>query len=312
MFLRTWLSRAWNSRILGGKGYSAIPYLHIKDATSFLLRVLRRHAELDDVEILIASPDGSIRHNDLYKSATEYFFEDHKSPIHTPKFLVKPGILMRGFIGRFSSEKPFEKPWMADYVDLQLTVDASHTRKRLGWAPKERREIMYRLPFLIENRKFDRIEWMRRNRAAMKSVRVRPNLVIHSLLQKHKETIIQESTIALRTRFPSYQGLDDRDHRWNHSLILGNLFNAIRTRMKPEFMSYCRNLGERRLEEGFDVDEVIGALETINMICIQTLMKDKDAEEMRPYFFAAITMTIRFGIDQVQDAFDRVQEEGGF
>ncbi len=40
MFLRTWLSRAWNRRVLGGRGESAIPYLHIKDAMVFLRRVI--------------------------------------------------------------------------------------------------------------------------------------------------------------------------------------------------------------------------------------------------------------------------------
>lgn len=35
-FLETWLSRAWNARILGGRGLSAIPYLHVRDAVSFL------------------------------------------------------------------------------------------------------------------------------------------------------------------------------------------------------------------------------------------------------------------------------------
>ena len=32
-FLETWLSPVWNQRILGGRGRSAIPYLHVRDAT---------------------------------------------------------------------------------------------------------------------------------------------------------------------------------------------------------------------------------------------------------------------------------------
>ncbi len=311
MFLRTWLSKAWNARILGGRGESAIPYLHINDAIRFLTRVLHRHAELKNGEILIASPDGAVSHEQLFIESTQYHFEDAQSPIHTPKVLIKPGIQARCFAGRFSSERPFERPWMAKYVDLELTVDASRTRERLDWAPKRRLDILYRLPFLIENRKYDRIEWTRRNRDAMKQVRVRPNLKIHSLLQKHKQEIIEECTLALREKFPRYNEVDDREHRWNHRLILRNLFNAIRMRMKIDFMSYCRDLAERRLEEGFTAEELVGALETVDRICIQALMRDKEAEDMHPYLYACITMTIRFGIDQVQETYDRINERQG-
>jgi hypothetical protein len=297
--------------VLGGRGESAIPYLHVNDAISFLVRVLHKHAELENGEILIASPDGAISHEQLYIEATQYHFEDAKPPIHTPKILIKPGIHGRCLFGRFGSEKPFEKPWMADYVDKELTVDASRTRERLDWAPKRRLEILYRLPFLIENRKYDRIEWTRRNRDAMKQVRIRPNLKIHSLLQKHKQEIIVECTNALRTQFPHYKELDDREHRWNHRLILRNLFMAIRSRMKIDFMSYCRDLAERRLEEGFTVEELVGALETVDRICIQTLMRDKEAEDMQPYMYQCITMTIRFGIDQVLETCDRIHERQG-
>ena len=40
MFLSTWLSPAWNRSILGGRGDSAIPYLHVKDVVAALRLVL--------------------------------------------------------------------------------------------------------------------------------------------------------------------------------------------------------------------------------------------------------------------------------
>jgi nucleoside-diphosphate-sugar epimerase len=308
MFLRTWLSDSWNRRILGGRGESAIPYLHVNDAVNFLTRVVHRHRDLENGEILIASHDGAISHRQLFTEATQYYFENAKPPIHMPRFLVRPGIRARCFAGRFASEKPFERPWMARYIDKELTVDASWTRERLNWFPRRRLDILYRLPFLIENFKYDRIEWTRRNRDAMKQVRIRPNLKIHSLLQKHKQKIIEDCTAVLKQRYPRYQDLNEREHRWNHRLILRNLFNAIRMRMKIDFMSYCRDLTERRLEEGFTAEELVGALETIDQICIQTLLMDEEAEDMKPYLYACISMTIRFGIDQVLETCERIQE----
>jgi len=309
MFLRTWLSRAWNHRILGGRGESAIPYLHITDAIGFLTRVLARLDDLDDGEIVLASPDGAINHEQLYIEATQYYFEDAQSPIKMPKPLVKPGMQARVFMGRFMPEKPFERPWMAKYVDKELTVDASRTRERLEWYPRQRLEVLYRLPFLIENFKYDRLEWTRRNRDAMKQVRLRPNLKIHSLLQKHKEDIRLECTRILCERYPAYQNVPDQELRWNHRLILRNLFNAIRMRMKIDFMSYCRDLAERRMEQGFTAEELVGALETLDQVCIRTLMDDEDSEDVRPYLHTCISMTVRFGIDQIMETYDLVEEK---
>ena len=42
MFLETWLSSAWNARMLGGRGQSAIPYLHVDDLILFFLALLDR------------------------------------------------------------------------------------------------------------------------------------------------------------------------------------------------------------------------------------------------------------------------------
>ena len=43
MFFETWLSDAWNRHVLGGKGESAIPYLHVSDAVAFVVRLLAEH-----------------------------------------------------------------------------------------------------------------------------------------------------------------------------------------------------------------------------------------------------------------------------
>ena len=251
----------------------------------------------------------AVSHEQLYDEATQYYFENAAPPILMPKPLVKPGIHARTFVGRFMPEKPFERPWTANYVDKELMVDASRIRERLDWYPRKRLEILYRLPFLIENFKYDRIEWTRRNRDAMKQVRVRPNLKIHSLLQKHKEEIILECTRVLRERFPAYQNVPDEEHRWNHRLILRNLFNAIRMRMKIDFMSYCRDLAERRMEQGFTAEELVGALEAIDQVCVRTLIEDPESEDVRPYLIECISMTVRFGIDQILETYDLLEEK---
>ncbi len=307
MFLRTWQSRAWNRRILGGKGESAIPYLHIKDAVRFLRLVFLKEANLKDGEILIASPDGAVSHRELFKVVTTYEKDGAKPPLFTPKLFVLPGIHMMCLLGRVARDQPFEKPWMAKYVDLKLTVDSSRTRSRLGWEPRDRLGVLFRMPFLIENQKYDPVEWTRINRDAMKQVRVRPNLKIHSLLEKHKDEIAETFIEAIKEKYPSYKSMDDKEHNWNHRLIMRNLRNAIRLRVKADFMSYCRDLTERRMEEGFTGEELVGALETLNEVCLNILEKDPDADDMRPYTPTCISMTIQFGIDMVTDKIDELK-----
>jgi len=50
-FLGTWLSPAWNARILGGKGLSAVPYMHIREVGSFFRILLDRIDRLGDPDL---------------------------------------------------------------------------------------------------------------------------------------------------------------------------------------------------------------------------------------------------------------------
>lgn len=69
VFLGTWLGQGWNARVLGGRGRSAIPYLHVRDLMVLLERAIERRRELAPAEVLLASPDGAVSHRDLYRAA---------------------------------------------------------------------------------------------------------------------------------------------------------------------------------------------------------------------------------------------------
>jgi hypothetical protein len=59
---------------------------------------------------------------------------------------------------------PFERSWMVDYIDRQLTVDASRTRRRIDWAPNSELDILTSLDGMLGNLRSSRREWRRRNR----------------------------------------------------------------------------------------------------------------------------------------------------
>ncbi|MGE5235373.1 MAG: NAD-dependent epimerase/dehydratase family protein [Acidobacteriota bacterium] len=311
MFLETWLSRAWNARLLAGKGLSAVPYMHVRDASSFLTRVLDRIDDLSPGEILSASPDGAVNHKELFEAAALSYSGRRRKPIFLPKIVCRYGLWARDVTGRLLGDRPFERPWMGRYIDAALTIDARRTRQRLGWAPRERLDILRRMPFLIENFKTDPVEWYRRNREAMKEVRLRTNLRIHQIVELHEQQIRDTFTALLvgserQTHLPHYEAIPIEEHQWHHRLILRHLLNAIRTREKGVFRSYCRDLAERRHAQGFDVEEVCYAVASLNQACLKVLREDPESQGLEDAMHDHITMTIQFGIDEIQEVYEQL------
>jgi nucleoside-diphosphate-sugar epimerase len=312
MFLETWLSRAWNSRILGGRGRSAIPYLHVDDLTLFFLSLLHRLDGIEPGAVLQASPDGAVSHRQLFEEATLLHFGAHVPPLFTPRRLCGPGMWALDLAGRLIGRRPFERPWMARYIDQEMTIDASRTHQALGWTPRPRLDVLRRLPFLLENRRTDPLEWNRANRAAMKEVHLETNLRIFALLKKHGSEIAREFTEVLTgpeggDRFPSYRGVGEEDHRWNHTLILRHLMNAVRTRERSILVSYCRDLAERRFQQGFPAAEVCDALRELNRIIFKVLRRDPESDGLRQDIYEHVTMTLTWGCDEAQDVFDMLE-----
>ena len=312
MFLETWLSGAWNARMLGGRGRSAIPYLHVDDLVLFFVALLDRLDEVRPGGVLQASPDGCVSHQQLFDEATLLHFGARRRGIHMPRPLCGPGMWTLDLLGRLIGQRPFERPWMARYIDEEMRIDASRTRGLLGWAPRPRLDVLRRLPFVLENRKVDPIEWNRANRAAMKEVHLETNLRIFALLKRHAHEIAAEFTEALtgpegRTRFPSYQQVSGDEHHWNHTLILRHLMNAVRTRERSILVSYCRDLAERRFRQGFQSREVCDALRELNRICFKALRRDPESEGLRPDIYEHVTMTLTWGCDEAQQVFEHLE-----
>jgi hypothetical protein len=166
------------------------------------------------------------------------------------------------------------------------------------------------MPFLVENLKSDPLEWHQRNHAAMKKIWAHPNLLAHRLLEAHRQEIeetLEERLLSPDGRkryFVDYQRLGEEDRQWYLRLLLRNLMNSVRTREKGVFQGYCRELAERRLREGFTSQEVCDALRALDQIALQVLRKDPAAKEIEQDLQDLITMTVRFGIDQVQEVYE--------
>jgi nucleoside-diphosphate-sugar epimerase len=174
VFLDTWCSYQWNSLVLGGKGQSAVPYLHVEDLISFYIRVVEKCDELRPAEVLQASPNGSTTHLELFREATRCYFGSPRRPILVPPRLASPGIKMREHLGRLIGRMPFERSWMVDYIDLRLDVDTSRTRRRIDWAPNPTLSVLDTLAKMVDNMRNHPRRWKEKYELRRKGQRPKP------------------------------------------------------------------------------------------------------------------------------------------
>ena len=312
VFLRTWLSDAWNRRILGGRGQSAIPYLHVRDAIRLFRTVLTRLDDLVPGQVLVASPDGAVSHRELFEEATLLHVGERRRPLLVPRPLCGPGMWARDLAGRLLGERPFERPWMARYIDTRMTADGRKTRALLGWEPRPRFLILRRLPFLIQNLRSDPVEWSRRNHAALKQVRLQKHLILRALLRAHATPIADRFREALlgeegRRRFPSLGRLGEAEHPGNrHGFALRHLIDTVGAGERTEFVAYCRDLAERCFESGVPVEEVCGALEVMGTVAVRALREHPGAADLRTEIHDHLLMTLRWGCDEVQEVYEHL------
>jgi|CXWL01.1.fsa_nt_gi nucleoside-diphosphate-sugar epimerase len=312
IFLDTWLGDRWNARLLGGRGASAVPYLHVRDLLVFIERALARRRDLGPAEVLIASPDGAVSHRQLFDAATHGYFSRRRWSMGIPKPLAGVGIRARDLIGRVIGDRPFERPWMAAYIDLALTVDARRTRQRLDWRVRPRLEILRRLPFLIENLRSDPAQWLHRNQALLHLEGLPPDLRLLRLLEKHEETIRTAFTHELveaegRDRLAHYADVPVADHMWNHRLLLRSLLVSVRSGQRGHFMAYCRDLAERRAAQGVPLGELRQALVAFERVSRHILLADPSAKGLGSTIRDGLSVTVEFGIDSVEEVYEQLQ-----
>lgn len=314
MFLTTWLSHTWNARMLGGKGESAVPYIHSRDLSKLVLTVIEKSKQLPQFDTYIASPDGSTSHKELFDIATRFFFGRPVKPFFMPKFIALPGVIMRDLLGRIIGKRPFERPWMLKYLDYKLAVDASYTRTQLDWKTTPRYHIIRRLLFLIEKMKSEPGEWHRKNTTAMKRVPLRPNLLIYDIMLKLKPEIIKEINHRLldpvnKERFPNYQEMDRENFDWFVGIIYQLLTSSVRNNDRMLLMEYVRNLANIRFGDGFSSQEIGNALLEIGEVVSEWLHAEPELKKLHQTIHDYIFMTLQLTVDEVEDAFEHYEKQ---
>jgi hypothetical protein len=223
--------------------------------------------------------------------------------------LLKPGVYLRWKLGVWQGSPPFEAPWMLDYVDRQLRVDASQTRRTLGWAPAPRLEVTRRLLVMIENLKSRREVWNQLNLAALTRVSDRPNLMVAAALDDLREELTEQvvETIndpANASRLPGYQRMDRDVLTWYVTLFYQILATAVRTRDRQLVRQHAQIIAYRRRHEGFEASEMQVFLDVFRRVVTEALRERDELKGLEQAIHDHVTLTCQLTADDVADVFD--------
>lgn len=314
IFLSTWLTKNWKSRILGGKGKSAITYIHVNCLIDLLLKIIQQSSNLPSFDIYHASPENPISHKELFLKATRYYYGKQKKPIFMPKTLAMIGVYFMDFLGRMVGKRPFERPWMMRYVDKQLNVDSAYTREKLNWRTSERYKLQRRMLFMIEHMKSYPYEWQKRNLRMFKTISITPNFKIAAKLEiVHEEVIdaIVDHLLDKKNRdiFPSYEKIEISQLRKDTQTIFQFLSVAIRSRDRVSALAYAKQIAEIRYQQGFRRSELVNAIDSIGDIIRKRLYKEEELEGMEQEIYDEITFTFQLMVDEIEGRYEQFKRE---
>ena len=312
--LNNWMSgRLLESRILAGRGQSAIPYIHVQDLAQFFLRVLDRHQSLARLCTLNAGPDGAVSHLDLYRLATRFYYNQARRPLCTPVWLLYPMVLVRLVQNHLLGREPFERLWMLKYVDQQLVADSRRTRELLDWKPTPRKTITRRLVFLIENMQRNPELWRSWNEAMLHRTANRPQLVLHERLcaamDSERDEVVQPVVRALLAAAegaipgngPAPRSLDSQVLTSYVRLLCQLIVTTLRTRNRPMMQQYAHTIAFLPLNAGLSNGLASYTLFLLGDQLIARFRSRPEFQRLAPGADDYVAMTIHMAMDQIED-----------
>ncbi|MBC8486604.1 MAG: NAD(P)-dependent oxidoreductase [Bacteroidetes bacterium] len=313
-FLSTWLSGKWDSRILGGKGESAVTYIHIYDMAHFLLRLIDKTKILPQCGTYIASPNESTSHRNLFYIATRDYYIKAPTPVFIPKSLAYPGIIIKNVLGKMRLvSKPFEKFWMLKYIDRKLEVDASYTYNILSWQPTPRYYINRRLVFLLDKMKSHPHEWHILNEAATKRKTHRPNLIIYEQLVAEQENIeyqIIEIILAEENKdtYSNFQKINPKELKIDISTKYHLILASVRSADRSLMLKYFDNIVLQKYAAGFEPDELKSVLDVFDRIITSVLGSKEELKRMKQDIYDYVSLTIQLAKDVIDDVYENLEQ----
>jgi nucleoside-diphosphate-sugar epimerase len=314
-FLSTWLSRAWNARLLGGRGRSAVPYLHIRDLIALLLRLIEIADHLPRCGTYNASPNHVTAHADMFQTATTCLYGRAHRAFRIPRIPAYLGVVLRHALASLLRKPVFERPWMLRYVDRELRVDASRTQELLRWKPTPRYDILRRMLIMVENMKSHPELWRQRNEAALVHVALRPNLVLYTRLLGMREEVLDDVVTRIRAAqqlaaLGDYERMTDETLSTFCALFFEILITAIRTKNRAPVRSYARMLAYHRRRQGFAREQVGAALTTFGRVIHDRFPAGARTEISLENLNEHIDLNLQLALDEIEEVYAQRERTG--
>jgi len=315
MLLKHWLSKnKIMSRIVTGHGESAVPYIHIKDVIKLFLRIIEISDILPRLAVCIASPQESVSHNELFRTATRYYHGYNLKPFLMPKLFVRLGLITMSFMGRLNGKKTLEQPWMAEYVDKKLNIDASATYHALGWKPVPRYHILRRLLFLTEKMTSHPNDWSFRNEALLQRVVYRKSITIYDILTELREPLVKKIIEEImkpenQHRFPNYRKTYREMLKWYITLNYQLVGATVRNRDRAIIPAYAQEMAYKRYIEGFTAKEVRELWLLIGKTMKESLLTRPELRGSKQRVDDYIILTSQLAADEFEDTFEILEDQ---
>ncbi|HES59088.1 MAG TPA: NAD(P)-dependent oxidoreductase, partial [Caldithrix sp.] len=310
-FLENWTSSQLISRIVGGKGNSAVPYIHINDLVKMIFKIIEKSKDLPEYCILNASPCKTVTHNQLFNAAVRYYYGRDIKPIHIPKWLAVIAVAIRQWLLGILGKPPFERLWMMGYIDRDMAVDANKTYERLDWKPTNRYNLDRRLLILIENMKSYPETWHLRNEEAFKHIDVRPNLLIAHVLLKIRDPILEKITDFVCTeenaeRFCHYNKMKKETLHWFLNLKYQVLVTCIQTRDRKAMRNYAQLLGYSRYKQGFRLKQICDFITVFGEFICEELNRQPELKKYKQEIYDYVTLNLQLAEDEVEEIYEQL------
>ena len=312
VLLKNWLSGGLKASFMPGKGESALPYLHVHDLSIMLKKIMEKHQDLAQLEVLVASRSGCVSQKELFDIASRYYYGKTLTQQSIPVWLAGLGVFAMETWGRITGTLPFERVWMLKYTDTKMQVDSSVTSKVLDWHPVERYHITRRMLFLIENMKSNPNLWETRNRVmAHKKSQERPGLKIYEVMVESKEKIVSEHVDHLKDPanencYPSYSRHDRETLRNRANLIYDMLEVVFLNGNRQHILCYANYLARQRSLEGVGLSELCTALIHTAENLQNNLLNHPDLSAYKERIHDEIGLTLQLILDETEDVYENI------
>jgi len=315
MLLKSWLStNKLMSRIVAGHGESAIPYIHIRDLIKLFIRIIDISDTLPRLATYNASSNGSVSHNELFEAVTRYYYGHGLKPFQIPKPMAYLGLVIISFFGWLKGKKTLEQPWMAEYIDKKLCVDASATYNALGWKPTPRWHILRRLLFLTEKMTNYPNDWTFRNEILVKKVAYRKSTTIYDILTESRELLVDKIIQEVispqnKHRFPNYRKMDRELLKWYITLNYQLVATTVKNRDRSIMPSYAKEIAYRRYIKGFKAREVKDLMLFVGNTMKESLLAKHELKDWGQRVDDYIILTSQLAADEFEDRYEMLESQ---